>query len=430
MSQLGPKEQANSKVSSYELQNHRVALPSVMGRRIDCARIPAFGEQKMHKLTFYPLGSNQNADTTLVDLDNGKKLLFDFAAVANLDDPDEKGIDLAATLDDDLSAAGKTGFDITAFTHSDDDHTRGADDFFYLDHSDKYQSDDRHSLGILWVPANTITESRNDLTPSSTAIQAEARHRLREGYGIRVFSRPKKLEGWLETQGLTLESRREFITDAGQLAPELTLSNDGVEFFVHAPFAWRQDANTLIDRNGDSLVMQATFVFNDELTRFFLGADVAHGALSEIVEISKSHGNEDRLLWDVMKLPHHCSYLTLGPDRGKEKTVPVENVEWLFETQGQTGGIIVSSSKPIPSKGTKADQDVQPPHRQAANYCRDVAYEKDGEFIVTMEHPKVSAPKPIVVEISGLGAKLKKRQVVGSAAVTSVAAPRAGLRAG
>ena len=384
----------------------------------------------MHKIKFYPLGSKQNADTTLIDLDNGKKLLFDFANVANLTDDDERGIDLASVLGDDLESAGKSGYDITAFTHSDDDHTRGADEFFYFDHSDKHQSKGRRTFGTLWVPANTITESRNDLTTASKLIQAEARHRLKKGYGVRVFSRPKKLESWLKKYGLTLDSRRDFITDAGQLAPELTLENDAVEFFVHAPFAWRQDKNTVIDRNGDSLVMQATFTFNDELTRFFLGADVAHEALSEIVEITKLKKNEDRLLWDIMKLPHHCSYLTLGPERGTNKTKPVENVEWLFETQGQLGCIVVSSSKVIPTKGTKADKDVQPPHRQAANYCREVVNEKDGEFIVTMEHPRQSGPKPVEVEISGLGAKLKKKQFVGAAAVTSAAAPRAGVRAG
>lgn len=384
----------------------------------------------MHRLTFYPLGSSQNADTTLIELDNGKKLLFDFAAVANLSDPKEKGIDLPKTLGDDLSVANKSGYDITAFTHLDDDHTRGADEFFYFDHSKKYQSDDRYTFGTLWVPANVITESRNDLTTASKLIQAEARYRLEKGYGVRVFSRPRNLEDWLKSRGLTLKSREDLITDAGQLAPDLTLAGDGVEFFVHAPFAWRQDEKTVIDRNGDSLVMQATFAFNHQVTRFFIGSDVAHEPLSEILQISKSHGNEDRLLWDVMGLPHHCSYLTLGPERGKDKTQPVEDVEWLFETQGQSGCIIVSSSKPIPSKGTAADKDDQPPHRQAANYYRDVASNKDGEFVVTMEHPKASAPKPVVVEITGLGAKLKKTQAVGSAAVTSVVAPRAGLRAG
>ena len=131
-----------------------------------------------------------------------------------------------------------------------------------------------------------------------------------------------------------------------------------------------------------------------------------------------------------MKLPHHCSYLTIGPERGKTKTKPVEDVKWLFETQGESGCIIVSSSKVVPAAGTDADKDVQPPHRQAANYCRDVVSNKDGEFVVTMEHPKQSDPKPVEVEISGLGAKLKKKQFVGAAAVTSVVAPRAGVRAG
>ncbi|MCD0462503.1 hypothetical protein [Roseiconus lacunae] len=384
----------------------------------------------MHKLTLYPLGSKKNADTTQIDLNNGKKLLFDFAAVANVGDVDEKGIDLSKTLSEDLDDNGKQGYDITAFTHLDDDHTRGADAFFYFEHSKSHQTKDRYHFGTLWVPANVITESRNDLTPSSKLIQAEARYRLENDGDVRVFSRPKKLKDWLESKSLTIDSRKHRITDAGQLAPELTLGQDGVEFFVHAPFAWRQDENTLIDRNGDSLVLQATFSFNSELTRFFIGSDVAHGALSEIVQISKGHKNEVRLLWDVMGLPHHCSYLTLGPDRGTDKTEPVEDVKWLFETQGQDGCIIVSSSKPIPAKGTNADKESQPPHRQAANYYREVADDKDGEFVVTMEHPKLSSPKPIVIEISGLGAKLKKTQLVGAAAVTASAAPRAGSRAG
>jgi len=384
----------------------------------------------MHTIAIFPLGSNQNADTIRIDLANRKKLLFDFAAVANLGDPNEKGIDLPKILSEDLAKAGKSGFDITAFTHLDDDHTHGADEFFYFDHSKTYQSDERFEFGTLWVPANIITESRNDLSPSSKLIQAEARYRLEEGYGIRVFSRPQKLENWLKSKKLTPDSRSHLITDAGHIASDLSLDDDGAEFFVHSPFAWRQDEQTLVDRNGDSLVMQVTFQSNLQFTRLFLGSDVAHAPLSEIVQTSKSHGNQDRLLWDVMKLPHHCSYTTLGPDRGKDKTNPVKDVKWLFETQGQDGCIIISSSKPIPKKDTEADKDDQPPHRQAANYYRDVANDKDGEFVVTMEHPKISAPKPIVIEISDSGAKLKKELIVGSAAMTSVAAPRAGVRAG
>ena len=47
----------------------------------------------MHTLTFYPLG---NADSCLINLANGKKLLFDFGNECNPADQSDKRIDLAA----------------------------------------------------------------------------------------------------------------------------------------------------------------------------------------------------------------------------------------------------------------------------------------------------------------------------------------------
>jgi len=76
----------------------------------------------MPKLTFYPLG---NADTCLIDLANGKKLLFDYANVHDPDDPDEKRIDLPKVLRDDLNTVKRDYYDLVAITHLDDDHTSG-----------------------------------------------------------------------------------------------------------------------------------------------------------------------------------------------------------------------------------------------------------------------------------------------------------------
>jgi beta-lactamase superfamily II metal-dependent hydrolase len=377
----------------------------------------------MPKVTFFPLG---NADCCRIDLKNGKKVLFDYAAKRNADDKTDKRIDLAEELRDDLDAANRDNLDIVALTHLDDDHTHGAEEFFHLDHAKKYQSDDRIKIDTLWVPANVITESSAKLETGSAAIQAEARHRLKKGYGIRVFSRPEKLKKWLSDQGLTLKDRKNFITDAGNLAPELTLAADGVEFFVHSPFGWRQDESTVVDRNGDSLVMQATFLVDGEHTKLILGSDVDHTALTDIVAVTKSHKNEVRLKWHIFKLPHHCSYLTLGPERGEEKTKPVKNAKWLFETQGQHGCYSISTSDPIPAKGSDADESDQPPHRQAANYYRDLARDKDGEFLVTMEHPDKDDPQPLEIEITKFGGKQLKRQAAGASFITGRVAPRAG----
>lgn len=378
----------------------------------------------MPKMTFYPLG---NADCCLIDLQNGKKVLFDFGAQRNPDDSSDKRIDLPAKLREDMESAKKKSYDVVAITHLDDDHTCRADEFFHLDHAACYQGDDRFKIDVLWVPAGVITESRNELCAGAKAIQAEARYRLKKNYGIRIFSRPAAIKQWLEDNGIKLEDRQHLITDAGNLAPELTLASDGVEFFVHSPFGWRQDACTVIDRNRNSLVMQATFDCGGIKTKAFLGSDVAYDAISDIVKTTKKHGREERLEWDIFKLPHHCSYKTIGPERGRDKTLPEADVKVLFEEKGNDGCIIVAPNKPIPIKGTEEDKDDQPPHRQARNYyVEDVVNPKDGEFRVTMEYPSVSNPQPLVIEITSSGASLIKRISVGAPAVTSRPAPRAG----
>jgi hypothetical protein len=377
----------------------------------------------MPKLTFFPLG---NADSCLIDLANGRKLLLDYADERNPDDDEDECIDLPKALRDDLKAAKRDDYDVVGITHLDDDHTRKADKFFYLDHAKTYQEGERIKIGTLWVPAAVITESKNNLEPGAKALQAEARYRLKKGYGIRVFSRPAALRDWLEKNDLTLESRKDFITDAGQLIPGFTLDKDGAEFFVHSPFAWRQDEKTVIDRNRDSLVVQLTLRVDGVLTRTILGSDVDYDALTAIVKTTRAHKRDERLQWDIFKLPHHCSYKTLGPDRGHDETKPVAEVAWLFEEQMQQGGIIVSTSKPIPIKGSEEDKSDQPPHRQAAAYYRRIVKDKSGQFIVTMEHPRESAPKPLVIEIDRWKASVKREQMVGAAALTAVSAPRAG----
>ena len=380
----------------------------------------------MHKLSIFPLG---NADCCRVDLDGGQKILFDCAATRDPDDDDDKRCDLHRQLREDLEAADRDYFDAVAFTHLDLDHFARSAEFFYLEHSRKYQGDDRIKINVMWVPAAVITEKALD-DEEARVLQKEARHRFKEGRGIRIFSRPERLRKWCEQNEIKLEDRLDLITDAGQIAPEFSLQKHGIEFFVHSPFAVRQDDDTIEDRNDDGIVMQANFKIDNVETKALLMADADHEVLTDIVAVTKKKGNEVRLEWDIAKLPHHCSYLSLGPDKGDHETVPVDNVAWLYEEQGQEGAIIVSTSKPIPAKGSKEDEDVQPPHRQAATYYKSVIEASDGEFVVTMEHPKKSAPEPVVIEITSRGATLKVAGATAAYIATSRPAPRAGVSVG
>ena len=362
----------------------------------------------MHKLTFYPLG---NADCCLIDLNNGQKILFDFADVGD-------SIDLPKKLRENLEDADKNSFDVVAFTHADKDHTKGFSEFFYLEHAKEYQDEDRIKIDTLWVPAAIILET-SPLTDDHRILRQEARYRLKKGEGIRVFSKPELLEDWLKKQGLELKDRKDLITNAGQTVPGYDKSSEGVEFFVHTPFSDSIDDEE-IDRNKASLVVQVTFKIENQDTQLIMGADINHEVWTDIVRITQHYNRDDRLKWDIFKISHHCSYTALSDTKGTTKTVPVEKVKWLFE-QGHDKAILVSTSDPIPVETTKP-----PPHRQAANYYKEMAKDIDGEFKVTMEHPKKSAPEPLVITIDSSKATIEEQSVSAATLIASQRSPRMG----
>ena len=327
------------------------------------------------KLTFHPLS---NADCTRFDLADERKILVDYADTRNPADPKDRRVDLPRELKTDLRAAKRDYYDVVLFTHLDDDHCGGSGDFFWLEHAIKYQGTGRIKIVDLCVPAAAILEE--GLEDSARIIRQEARHRLKAGSGVRVFSRPSRLEKWLKENGLTLKSREHLITDAGQYVPGFSTGGpERVQFFIHSPFGWRQNANEVIDRNQDSVVFQATFLEGSRETRALFMSDINHDSIDQIVTTTKRHENERTLLWDVFKVPHHCSYLSIGPDKGEDETKPTEEVKWLCETQSQARCTLMSTSKLIPVKGSKEDSDPQPPHRQAAAYYKRVAKVKDGK---------------------------------------------------
>ena len=379
----------------------------------------------MPTVTAFNLG---NADTTRIDLSNGKKILVDFADMRCKNDPNDKRVDLPAELRKDLVNAKKDYFDAVAFTHLDNDHICGSSEFFHFDYAKIYQGEGRIKIKEMWVPAAVILETGND--NDARVITAEARYRLLNGYGIRVFSNPGKLDNWFVSKGINPDTRKHLITDAGKLIPGFSLATDGVEFFVHSPFASRSQEGALIERNSDALTFQATFEELGRKTRMHFFSDIDWEVIKYIVRVTENRARRgdatrlDRLKWDIFHLPHHSSYLSLSNDKGKNITFPDEDIKRLFETYGEWGGVMISPSYPIPTVDT-----IQPPHLQAANYYRSVANVNGRKYLVTMEEPSPANPKPLVIQIDRFGVTVKKDIGGSSAAVIgSQVTPRAGSR--
>ena len=371
--------------------------------------------------TVYPLG---NADTNLTRFANNDLMVVDYANRRDPNDRYDKRIDLAEALKGELEDADRDSFRVAVFTHLDEDHVDGAGDFFWFEHTSAKQSSDRVKMDELWVPAAALTEKK--LQDDARSIWKEARYRLKNGEGIKVFSRPQALAGLLAEWGLTVEDREDCFVDAGQTVPGFDLDGgEQAEFFVHSPFAWRQD-DGLVDRNQNAIVMQMTLRDGGEDSHILLGADIEHETLSEIVRTSRKYWNSDRLEWDVLKLFHHCSYLALSSEKGDDVTEPVEDVKWLFEELARQKEIIISPSWPIPAKGSAEDDDKQPPHSQAANYYKRIIKDSDGQFIVTMESPTTAKPKPTKLKVTSTGVSV----VLAGAPTSSGAATSESSRAG
>jgi hypothetical protein len=204
-----------------------------------------------------------------------------------------------------VSEKGKS-LSVLCFTHLDGDHCSRSGDVFWFEHAISRQSDTRVKFDELWVPAAAIVET-GLMHTDAKVIQKEAKHRLREGKGIKVFSSPKGLEDWLRDEGLTLEDRKDCILNAGELVPGLSVSGtEKAEFFIHCPLCWKQDEEDEVVRNEDSIVLHATLREGSRDSRVLLGSDVNSETLSQIVRSTKRHKNQHRLEWDVLKLFHHC----------------------------------------------------------------------------------------------------------------------------
>lgn len=378
----------------------------------------------MHQIKFYPVG---NGDTSQIVLENGRRILFDYRHVKSSEDDKGPEINLQKTLRDELKEADRDFLDVVAFTHGDKDHIENSSEFFWFEYKKEFQGDDRIKIDELWVPAALIIEElTNDQLSTEIAYwRQEARHRLIEGKGIKVFSKPEKLKDWLESKGLTVENRKHLIVDAGNVVDTFDLDSDGVEFFCHSPFIKHVDEGENL-RNGAALIFNVRFKAGSQYYDYFCIGDSDCEVLEDIVSISKDNNNGDRLEWDLYSVPHHCSHHALNPEKGEKTTAPLDKVKELLQS-GQEGGYMLCSSQEVDNDKDAYEQKM-PPHIQAKNCYEDYLSEVEGcRFIVTMEESPADKPQPIVFDIKTTGVILKSCAAAGGiSSVTANRTPRAG----
>ena len=361
----------------------------------------------------FPLG---NAESVWVTTPQTNRLfIFDYAETKT-DDEDDKRANLKQELIDRVGKGGTVPF--VSFSHADMDHIQGASGTFYLEYAKKYQDDERIHIETLCVPAHFILESRSSMSEEGKIIQAEARDRLRRGEGIVVISEPDALDEWLKKRDIDPAMRKDCIVTAGNLLPMVNLDIDGMEIFAHSPFSYQSDDGR-VDRNTQSSVFHVTVVDGDDYVKALILADVDYEVTGEIVQVTESHGNTDRLESDLIVVVHHGSR---GSIKENEDSDVNPSVNKLYREYAREGVYILIPSRSVPDD----EDDIQPPHKDAVDYYNEVAHENDGEAIIMMEHPNKTSPKPFRASASGSGQGLVQRKYAQRRAATAVRSSRAG----
>ena len=359
------------------------------------------------KLTFYPLG---NAETCLLELQSGAKLLFDYATMNDGSETDER-----YDIKKELSSIKE--FDVVMFSHAHDDHTKGSSEFFYLDHAKKYQSDTRAKIKEMWVSAAFLLDSDLENQSDAKILRNEARYRLRERYGIKVIAAPDSLLDWLKEQEIDYNDVKDLIIHAGQTIELPAGFEDELQVFVHAPFS--DDSEDIQDKNDPSIVLQLRLYNETRETNVIMTGDTPYQVLDKIVDISRENENVEYLDWDIYDIPHHCSYTGLNEKGEKDVRVlvPTPNIQWLLERAASKAYMVASC--------LKVTEETSPPH-MCAKWGYETYTTSGVQFLATMEHIPFGGgkPTPIQFEIDSMGVTLKANSV--QRAYFNKSAPRAG----
>jgi len=346
---------------------------------------------------FWPVGTG---DSTTIVVDDDIVVQVDLHDMVLADDDDTPEVAVVDRLMEALPVGedGRPYLAVFVLTHADLDHCRGFEDLL-----------SEVTIGELWATPRLWREfedSEATICESARRFQEEAERRVaatKEAVGegrtpvsgdrVRVIGYDTD-----HSKHAYSELPDEYLTYPGEAVTVL----DGVECagrfeaFVHAPF--KDDCAKA--RNDTSVALQVTLTDGAGNGQFLLFGDLAYETIVKIFDYSTAFGRQERLAWDVLLAPHHCSKKVMYV--GDELK---QDVLDHLEVNAKANSYVVSSSKPISESNNPGDN---PPHRLAADRYQEIT----DRFICTMEHGSTDAPSPVVFEVDASGLHLLDPQLV------------------
>lgn len=369
------------------------------------------------KIIFYPV---DNGDMTLIKLDDKTTILIDCKIRNTAEQETSDHYDVISDLKQHLQkdSEDRPYVDVFLQTHPDEDHLLGITNHFHLDRPEDYKTEDNKII-IQEIWSSPIVYSRKrELCKEAECFATEARRRVnlyKKNGSADAGNRIKVIGEYNEDkrkniEGITFNEGDSF-NDVNNQAHNLINMN----VLGPLPKSEDEEEEALLANNRSSIIIQFEIAgrAGAELNNRFLSCGDAKVDIWErIWERHKS--NPQKLNYDILLCPHHCSWLSLSHDQEKKVEHPKQSDDAVRAlSQINNHGYIISSSKPI-----KPDKDNPPSHRAKLVYKR-ITDSAKGAFICTSEYPNERQPQPIEVNLTVSGTQIEG---LSSQASTTVAA--------
>ena len=357
-------------------------------------------------------------DQTLITLEGGKTLLIDCNIRKDADDANGDAPDVAQQLKDRLKtdSDGRPYVDAMMLTHPDEDHIRGFERHFHIGPTSDYVKGSGKIIirEMLSSPLVFRRASKTHvLCPDAKAWAKEARRRVKLfesqgwlGQGDKILILGEDIDGKTDKLGAILvKGDQAWTTIGGE-------EHANFEALLLAPIkAGDDEVEEKLTKNNSSVVVRLKLGagWTPDACRVLIGGD-AEVAIWERLW-SRHKDNKDRLSYDLLLTPHHCSWHSLSYDSWSQKGENAKVCQDARDALGQArqGARFVASSKTI------TDNDADPPCIRAKREYEAMAKDVKGAFLCVADEPG-EQPLAFTIEPSGL----KK---VGAAVAATVAAP-------
>lgn len=358
---------------------------------------------------FWPVGTGDS--TTFVVRPNEVVFQVDLRHSQKSEDEETDCAPVIDYLEEHLPKVdGKPYLSAFAITHPDKDHIQGFEELL-----------ERVTVGELWFSPRIFREHDDDpdsLGDDAKAFRDEAHRRVTAtveaggdpGAGNRV-----RLVGWDDL--LDEEHYQGFPSEFFSVPGDVVESLDGEDLtgefraFIHGPFKQGSDED-VGDRNDTSLAMQVVLGDDPSVGGVLLFGDHKYPVIRKILDVTKEHGKEENLRWQVLLAPHHCSKSVMYQDEDGKELLKQDILDDLGAYQ-VSAGYVVASANCIPASNKDGDN---PPHAKAKARYQELAA---GGFVCTHDDGGHAEPLKFTVDGSDIDYAETKSQEKGTSALSA-----------